>query len=83
MTARIKFEDLDGNPLGFVDHKGQSLVGSNKTTKYLIRDFMDVHESATADKFMKYYSSPTRRGGFLYSKLVDSDEDVTQYPEDE
>jgi hypothetical protein len=81
MTARIKFEDLQGKPLGYVDQKGDKLVGSNKSMEFVIDDFMNIRPDADSEEFLKYYGTPSGRASYLFSKLVDSDDDKTEYPE--
>lgn len=81
MTARIKFEDMQGKPLGYVDQKGDKLVPSNKSMEFLVDDFMDLRPDADAETFLKYYGNPDRRASYVFSKLVDSDDDTSTYPE--
>lgn len=80
MSARIKFETLTGKPSGFVDLQGDKVVGSNSQMEFLIEDFYDLREDASAQDFIDYYGNPKRKTSFLYSKLVDSEDDTTNYP---
>lgn len=81
MSARIKFEDMTGTALGYVDLKGKSLVGSTPQMDYLIKDWKDnTPGGGTVQGFMSHYGDPDNSGSFLYSTLVDSDTDETVYP---
>lgn len=83
MSARIKFEDIYGKALGYVELKGKKLVGSNEHMKAMAENWTDPEMNAgTPESFISKYSGSEQRSSFLYSKLVDSDDDDTEYPED-
>lgn len=80
MTARIRFENLSGKALGYVEFKGKKLNGSNDVADRLIKDYFNVHEGASPQDFMSYYGNPNNSGSFLYHTLVDSEDDKDDYP---
>lgn len=80
MTARIRFENLSGKGLGYVDFKGKKLDGSNEMADYMIEGYFETHEGATPQDFMSFFGDPKNSGSFLYYTLVDSEDDKDDYP---
>ena len=80
MSERIKFEDLYGNPTGYVDLKDDKLVASNERYKHVVDNWLDIR-MRTPQEFVDYYGNPDNSGSFSYHILVDSDTDETEYPE--
>ncbi len=80
MTARIRFEDMKGNALGFVDYKGGKLHPSKGVAG--IAQYWETIEKKSPQQFMEHYGKESNSTGRLNFRLVDSEDDAEDYPED-
>lgn len=80
MTARIRFEDMTGKALGFVDYKGGKLHPSKGVAG--IAQYWETIEKKSPQQFMEHYGKESNSTGRLNFRLLDSEDDQEDYPEE-